>query len=134
MDLASTQIRSAPEAPLEIKMSDIKSDSIKFILTPPTSPHDGYELYLSNSTTNKKSLVRSVPREDEMSYETTITDLYPATIYNVEVGTILNAEGAFPLQRSENNTMLTFETDDAVSHSPKVVMLLISLLAAVIMI
>lgn len=86
-------------------------------MTPPTCPHDGYELYLSNSTTNQKSLVMSVPREDEMSYERTITELSPATIYNVEVGTILNAKGVFPMQRSENNAMMTFETGKYSSHT-----------------
>nr|XP_054765091.1 phosphatidylinositol phosphatase PTPRQ-like [Lytechinus pictus] len=102
--------RTGPEAPLGVFVSSITDVSVSLTLTPPSSPHDGYELYKLNPTDNHRTLVSNLTRENGMIYETDIVGLVPATLYYVEVGTFLNAEGSFPLQMSEEYAAVTFQT------------------------
>ncbi|XP_063963105.1 fibronectin-like [Lytechinus pictus] len=103
--------RTGPEAPLGVFVSSITDVSVSLTLTPPSSPHDGYELYKLNPTDNHRTLVSNLTRENGMIYETDIVGLVPATLYYVEVGTFLNAEGSFPLQMSEEYAAVTFQTE-----------------------
>ncbi|XP_041475816.1 uncharacterized protein LOC121424262 [Lytechinus variegatus] len=128
--LSSYFILICPEAPSGLFVSSVTHVSVSLTLTSPSSPHDGYELYKLDPTDNHRALVSNLTRENNgMIYETDIVGLVPATLYNVEVGTFLNAEGSFPMQRSEENATVTFMTGNAGVQSPESTMLLISLLA-----
>ncbi|XP_030845782.1 tenascin-R-like isoform X2 [Strongylocentrotus purpuratus] len=121
MDLASTQIRSAPESPVNVSLKEIGTTEATLSWTPPTSPHDAYEFYVINNSTNERSPTTTKQRGDVSDNEVTLTGLSPATIYSFGVGSVLNAMDSFGLQRSgqdDNPTVYGRTESITVQNSP----------------
>eukprot|EP00057_Strongylocentrotus_purpuratus_P004872 XP_003729665.1 PREDICTED: tenascin-R isoform X3 [Strongylocentrotus purpuratus] len=119
MDLASTQIRSAPESPVNVSLKEIGTTEATLSWTPPTSPHDAYEFYVINNSTNERSPTTTKQRGDVSDNEVTLTGLSPATIYSFGVGSVLNAMDSFGLQRSgqDDNPTVYGRTGDYTGHA-----------------
>nr|XP_054764628.1 uncharacterized protein LOC129271274 [Lytechinus pictus] len=131
MELASTQIRSAPESPVNISLEEIGTtmanlswtfsfssspespfnisfEEIRTTMatlswTPPSGSHDAYEFYVINNSTNERLLITTAQRGDVSDNMETLPDLSPATIYLFEVGSVLNPIDSFRLQRSDED-------------------------------
>ncbi|XP_071476717.1 fibronectin-like [Diadema antillarum] len=94
--LASTIIRVNPDPVLSMNVSDIDILSANVSWTPPSTPHDAYEIYVTRISTNKRVLAETV----EDSQWAVVMNLIPMENYNIEVGTVLYATDSFPRQRS----------------------------------
>ncbi|XP_063962720.1 fibronectin-like isoform X2 [Lytechinus pictus] len=103
MELASTQIRSAPESPFNISFEEIRTTMATLSWTPPSGSHDAYEFYVINNSTNERLLITTAQRGDVSDNMETLPDLSPATIYLFEVGSVLNPIDSFRLQRSDED-------------------------------
>ncbi|XP_041474706.1 tenascin-R-like [Lytechinus variegatus] len=103
MELASTQIRSAPESPVNISVKEIGTTMATLSWIPPSSSHDAYEFYVINNSTNERLLITTAQRGDVSDNMETLPDLSPATIYLFEVGSVLNPMDSFRLQRSDED-------------------------------
>ncbi|XP_030845769.1 tenascin-R-like isoform X2 [Strongylocentrotus purpuratus] len=120
MDVASTQIRSAPESPVNVSLKQTGTTEATLSWTPPTSPHDAYEFYVINNSTDERSITTE-QRDDVSDNEVTLTGLSPATIYSFGVGSVLNAMDSFGLQRSgqdDNPTVYGRTESITVQNSP----------------
>ncbi|XP_030852508.1 tenascin-R isoform X2 [Strongylocentrotus purpuratus] len=140
MDVASTQIRSAPESPVNVSLKQTGTTEATLSWTPPTSPHDAYEFYVINNSTNERLPTTTKQRGDVSDNEVTLTGLSPATNYSFGVGSVMNAMDSFGLQRSgqdDNPTVYGRTGDDtgnAVSSTLHDTLLLIPALLAVFLV
>ncbi|XP_041475815.1 fibronectin-like [Lytechinus variegatus] len=102
LNLASTQIRSAPEGPVNVTLDQIGSTEATISWTPPTTPRDAYEVYVIKNSTNERLLAATIRPEDVN--ECTVNGLSRDWVYRFEVGTLLDASNSFALQRSDMNS------------------------------
>nr|XP_054775168.1 tenascin-R-like [Lytechinus pictus] len=111
-DLATTQLRSAPESPANLTLNSIDVLTANIMWDSPPGPHDGYQIFIQylEPADSERTLVDTISTNPG-SY--IITGLRPRTGLTIEVGTYLDASGTFPFQSSDEskNPKLTNETD-----------------------
>ena len=93
---------SGPESPPNVTIISIDILTANISWASPTSPHDGYEVYVTNLATGERVLKETITIADSTGHYV-VTGLIPVTNYTFEVGTYLNPMGLFPLQRSDQD-------------------------------